>query len=515
MKKSVTIILVFVLFTGFILTLNQYFGFLENINWGSKWVFVPNFLNLIFSFTIVATIFLIIFERGKPSKTIAWILVLVLFPLIGMLLYLYFGRNYRKNKIFSRKGLADFERIDLLSKNQIEDLSGQHFNNSKIFGKINIIKLLLNNSKALLTENNEVEILNNGEATFDSILDELRNARDHIHLEYYRFRNDKIGRKIKRILIQKAQQGVQVRVIYDKVGSWSLDRRFLRGLRKRGVEIVAFMPIRFPFFANKVNYRNHRKIIVVDGKIGFVGGINIADKYVEGDPELGFWRDTHLKIVGDAVHSLQAIFLTDWYFSSEKIVQGDQFFPKHDVAIKSLVQITASGPDSDWASIMQAYFSAITTADHYIYISTPYFMPNESILTAIKTAALSGVDVKIVLPGRSDLFLYDWSSNSYIEELLEAGVNIYVYRKGFTHSKLLMVDGIFCSVGTANMDVRSFDQNFEVNALVYDTNITTQLEKLFMEDIENSEKIILDNFQRRPFIKKLQESIGRIFTPLL
>ena len=235
--------------------------------------------------------------------------------------------------------------------------------------------------------------MQNGKATFNAILDALSKAEQHIHLEYYVYEDDTIGNKVKDLLIQKASSGLEVRIIIDAIGSWSLSKRFLRELRKSGVEVGVFMPVRFPLVANKINYRNHRKIIVVDGKIGFVGGLNIADRYIDGTRELGPWRDTHLKLEGDAVQSLQTVFITDWYFVTKNYLQGDRYFPPHSVINQLLVQITSSGPDSDWSNIMQAYFTAITTAEKYIYISTPYFIPNESILTALKTAALSGVDV--------------------------------------------------------------------------------------------------------------------------
>ena len=516
LRKSAPLLLIFIIFIGIRLTMNRYFGVFDRIDFGGA-RFLQYLFTGLFSMTIIATIILIILENGRPTKTIAWILIMVLVPLIGFMLYLFFGRNYRRNKIFSGKGLSDLIRIEELSQNQIRELSNQSLlENPYIKSKGNIMRLLLNNSKALLTENNKAEILNNGTATFEKILEDLGKAKHHIHLEYYILEDDKIGNKIKDVLIDKARQGVEVRIIYDKVGSWGLGNRYLRELKANGVALLAFMPVHFPSFANKVNYRNHRKIIVIDGFIGFTGGINIADKYIEGDPDLGFWRDTHLKLEGDAVHSLQAVFLTDWYFVSERaVISDDLYFPDHNITDKVLVQIAASGPDSDWASIMQAYFMAITTAQNYIYISTPYFMPNESILTALKTAALSGVKVVILLPGKTDFFLYTWTTRSYLTELVEAGIEVYIYKKGFTHSKLIMVDGMFASVGTANMDMRSFDQNFEVNALIYDKKTTRQLETAFEEDLTHSERVSIDALNDRPITTRIRESAARVFTPLL
>jgi cardiolipin synthase len=453
-------------------------------------------------------------ENRDPEITLAWVLVLVLIPVVGLVLYLNFGRNFRKVKLFSRKGLTDLVRIEELSQNQIKDLSNISIYGAGSLKKSNIIKLLLNNSKALLTEKNKVDILQNGQSTFTAILDALSKASDHIHMEYYVYEDDKIGNQIKELLIQKASQGLKIRLIIDAIGSWSLSNKFIKMLKKNGVEVGVFMPVRFPLIANKINYRNHRKIIVVDGKIGFVGGLNIADRYIEGTQELGPWRDTHLRLEGDAVQSLQIVFITDWYFVTKKYLQGTEYFPPNSIETQLLVQITSSGPDSDWASIMQAYFTAITTAENYIYISTPYFMPNESILTALKTAALSGVDVKLIMPGRSDVSSMLHGSMSYVEELCMAGVQVYIYQKGFNHGKIMVVDGVFTSIGTANMDGRSFNKNFEVNAIIYNREKAEEMRESFLKDIDDSEEIRLQEFLIRPRKQKIKESLYRVLGPL-
>ena len=479
-------------------------------NWGTA------IASIIYGATILFIVTLIILENRHPVKTIAWVLVLVLLPVLGIIHYLFFGIEYRKRKLFSRKELKDLQRMERFSQIQLKFLpDNKYLEDPDIRAKRHIITLLLNNSKAILTRHNHVEILQNGSATFSEIIEAIKSAKEHIHIEYYIYSDDKIGNKIKDLLIEKAEQGVQVRFIYDSVGSWGLKRKFRKSLKDAGVEIYPFLPVKFPLFASKINYRNHRKIVVVDGKIGFVGGVNIADRYAEGHPKIGFWRDTHLKVQGDAVHSLQSVFLTDWYFSSKQVVQGLSYFPHHEIEENHLVQITASGPDSDWASIMQAYFSAIATAKDHVYISTPYFIPNESILTALKSAAMSGVDVRLLLPSKSDVGIYLWSSQSYVEILLESGVKVYFYDKGLNHGKIMMVDGVFASVGTANMDIRSFDQNFEVNALVYDKEITQLLENDFLEDLEDSTRIYLETYSKRPLRHKVRESLSRIFSPLL
>ena len=474
-------------------------------------------LKMLYIITIVFMVILVIQQRGDPMKTIAWLLVVTFVPLLGIVLYFYFGKNYRKEKIFSRKELSDSKQIKMLGQYQPDVKPDAAYRSDEtLAGKAHIVKMLYNSDKALLTERNRVEILVNGKVTFEHIIKELENAQKHIHLEYYIIDNDRIGNEICRILTQKAQEGVEVRIIYDDIGCWSLSDEFIISLKNAGVRVFPFMPVRFPYFTNKVNYRNHRKIIVIDGKVGFVGGLNIADRYISGSEELGPWRDTHLKIEGEAVYSLQSVFLLDWYFvSKSNIHHNDLYFPAIDIANRLPMQIVASGPDSDWASIMQAFFSAIATAKSYIYISTPYFLPNESILTALRTAALSGVDVRMMLPEQSDSKLVHWSSFSYIGELLDAGIRIYLYRKGFTHSKLLIVDDAFCSIGTANMDIRSFDQNFEVNALIYDKCITVAMRDIFINDIKDVQHINVDDWENRPRWIVFRESIARLFSPLL
>ena len=473
-------------------------------------------LNVIYLTTAIIVAISVILDNRNPTKTIAWVVVLFVLPILGLILYFLVGKNYRKEKIFSRKGLKDFERIRNLSDNQIIELQDKDFiENEKIRTKLPIINLLLRNSKALLTTRNRVNILNNGTETFSSIISELKKAKNHIHLEYYIIDDDKIGNEIREILIARAKEGVKVRLIFDDVGCWKLGKKFLKSLESAGVELYPFMPVRIPFLANRINYRNHRKIIVIDGRIGFMGGINIADRYIVGNEEIPFWRDTHMKIEGEAVNSLQVVFLIDWYFVSGQVVSDRKYFPKSRIQNNQLVQITASGPDSDWSSIMQAYFSAISTAQEYIYIAVPYFIPNESILTALKTVSLSGIDVRIIIPGKPDSFLAYNGTMSYVEELLEAGIRIYYYQKGFIHSKLIMVDDVFASVGTANMDIRSFDDNFEVNALIYDEDLCNELKISFIEDLSNCIEADLKSHGERSLRKKYLESFARIFSPLL
>jgi cardiolipin synthase A/B len=473
-------------------------------------------LNIIYLATAIIVAFSVILDNRNPTKTISWVVVLFVLPIGGLILYFLVGRNYRKEKIFSRKGLEDFERIRDFSDRQIIELQDKaNLENDKVIKKLPIINLLLRNSKALLTTRNKVEILNNGKKTFESIKSELCKAKHHIHFEYYIIEDDQIGNEIREILVAKASEGVKIKLIYDDVGCWQLGGKFIKSLVSAGVELYPFMPVRIPFLANRINYRNHRKIIVIDGRIGFVGGINVADRYISGSEDIPFWRDTHLKLEGEAVNSLQVVFLTDWFFVSGQVINDRSCFPKTRVKNTQLVQITASGPDSDWASIMQAYFYAISTAEQCIYIAVPYFIPNESILTALKTVSLSGVDVRIIIPGKADSKLAFYGTMSYVEELLDAGIRVYYYQKGFIHSKLIIVDDVFASIGTANMDIRSFDDNFEVNALIYDTELCTELKTSYFEDIDDCIEANAEMHRNRSFARKFIESTARIFSPLL
>lgn len=484
---------------------------------GDNIFFLLSMLNYGMALIIVL---LMIYRRRDPVKTMSWTLVLLLIPFIGIILYIFFGQNYRKEKIFNRKAVQAIKIVDDASKRQvIRILKNQiPFTDSELTDYKNIVTLLLNNSKTTISKNNNINIYFNGTDMFASLKKAILEAKNHIHIQFYILEPDKIGTEIRDLLIKKAQEGVEIRVLYDDVGSWSLSSRHTKPLRKYSIEIHPFMKVVFPWLTSKVNYRNHRKISVIDGKIGFVGGMNAADRYIEGNKRFKWWRDTHLKIEGDAVQSLQYQFLLDWYFVTKQLLidqKHNNYFPDSIKEGSSLVQIAASGPDSDWANIMQAYFAAISKAKKYIYISTPYFMPNESILTAIKVASLSGIDVRLMLSEKSDARVSQWCTMSYLSELLEAGVKVYLYRKGFNHSKTLVIDGYFTSVGSVNMDNRSFDHNFEVTAIVYDKDIARKMEDQFKKDINSSRLVNLQQWEKRPMLNKLSEGFARLFSPLL
>jgi len=433
-----------------------------------------------------------------------------------MIVYFFFGRNYRKQKIYSRKSLADSARLEDHADHQVRLLSRYLSGDSAaVRSKEHLIHLMLRNNRSLLTLDNRIDLLVNGRQTFPAMLDAIASATNYVHLEFYRFEPDTLGMEFSELMKRKAKEGVKVRVIYDDVGSWNIRKPYIKKMREAGVQIHTFMPVRFPNFSSKINYRNHRKILVVDGKVGFVGGLNIADKYLHGLPDLGPWVDTHLRLEGEAVAALDRVFVADWDFVSGEELPPDAAL-EHVVRTgnRCLVQVASSGPDTDWATIMQVYFSAIATAKSSIYLTSPYFSPDESLLTALKTAALSGVDVRMIFPEYTDSIIANWNTRSYISELLDAGVRVFLYRRGFIHSKYLLVDNIFSSVGSPNVDVRSFDLDFEVTALIYDEDFALRLGVLFAEDVKNCDEISRNEWDKRPRRERYKESIARIFGPL-
>jgi len=466
-------------------------------------------------FVLLAVIKLLL-ENKNPLKTHSYLLVMILVPILGLLIYVLFGQDYRRSKMFSRKGMIDQQRINNYVEEQLDLAEHKELiNDDKIIQKASIIKLLLSNNRSFLTKNNKVKLLFNGENKFNELIDCLESAKDHIHIEYYIFDNDEIGGRIANILAKKALEGVKVRFIYDDVGTSHLHKSFKKLFDDAGVEHYPFMPVYIPQLS-RANYRDHRKIVVIDGKCGFVGGINVADRYINKAGSTMKWRDVHLKIDGEAVYSLQFVFMLNWYFVSRtKIEFSSNYYPKIPIVPPKLVQIAASGPDSDWASIMQAFFLAISTAKSQVLITTPYFIPNEPILTAIATAALGGVDVQIIFPYKGDNPIVQAASMSYMKEVLEAGVKVYLYSDGFNHSKTMVVDGLMASVGTANMDFRSFDQNFEVNAFIYDEDIASELVTQFNKDKEHCIPLKLNRWQQRPIRRRLAESTSRLLAPLL
>ncbi len=471
---------------------------------------------LTYMVSILVIVGIMILENRNPLKSLSWILVLLLLPIIGIALYVFFGQNMRKQKIINRKGLENHDYLLSVAHDQTKDLSQFYgLNNELLKEKERIIQLLLFNSNAVLTAGNKVKLLNSGREKFDVMFEDLRQAKKFIHLQYYIIEKDEIGKQLIEILVQKAREGVEVRIIVDDVGSWEFKEKDFKKLRAEGIEIYSFLTVRFPTFTSKLNYRNHRKIVVVDGQIGYLGGMNVADRYIHGNVGYGIWRDTHLKIEGDAVNTMQTIFSIDWYFVSRVELLNQKYYPSREPIGDKMVQISSSGPDTDWPGIMMGFFKMITTAKKYVYIASPYFMPNDSISMALKTAAMSGVDVRIIIPDKSDATVSRLSSLSFLKEMMLADVKIYFYQKGFIHSKVLVSDDMVGSVGSANMDFRSFDQNFEATAFVYNTEFAVELKAQFMQDFADSKQLNLDDWKKRPLAQKVKESLARLLSPLL
>ncbi len=470
----------------------------------------------LYLFTVGMAVFLVVWNQGRPSRTLAWVVVLVFLPAVGILAYLLLGGNPRKEKLFSQKGAQDLQQFDEWFSGFRARFHDQSWSEQPaVLAKAQLVQLLMQSSKAFLSMNNRVEPLQNGRATFQAMFQAIRQARHHIHLEFYIIEDGILLEELVTLLASKCSEGVAVRLIYDSVGCWALKQKTLNRMQAAGIETGPFHPVRFPRLGNRINYRNHRKIVVIDGTVGFVGGLNLADRYLDGLEGVGPWRDLHLRVEGEAVKGLQLIFLTDWYFVNGTDCASPDLFPELPLAGSAPVQVVASGADSRHAGILQGFVWMLYGAKDYCYIASPYLIPVESALQALRSAALSGVDVRILLPRRSDSRLAAFSMMSYLDELLEAGVRIYLYQPGFLHAKLMLSDDLLCSVGSANWDQRSFDQNFEANAFVYDRETTLALKAQFMADLEASQELTLEAWHAYPAWQRMLWALARLVSPLL
>lgn len=468
------------------------------------WLFL-----VVYSIIIIITMVRVLMDNRQPAKTMAWMLVLMFIPFLGIILYIFFGQNTRKERKIWQQSLDQ-----LTKRSMLEFVEQKDFNIPEEYRTIS--NLFMNQNLALPFKNNEVEIYTSGYDFFPSLLMEIGKAEHHIHIDTFIISNDPLGRLIADALIDKAKQGVEVRLIYDDVGSWRTPNSFFTRMRNEGIEVYAFMPVRFPAFTSRVNYRNHRKICVIDGEVGFIGGMNIARRYVQGTPKQS-WRDTHVKLTGAAVYGLQRAFLVDWYFVSKVLITERSYYPEIIIGQNnSLVQVVTSSPTSLWPEIEQGYVRILTNAKHYVYMETPYFLPTDPILFAMRVAALSGVDVRLMIPYETDTKVVEWASRSYVIEASRAGVKILLYRKGFNHSKLLVSDDAMATIGSTNVDFRSFENDFEANAFFYDKKIALQVKEVFLADQKDS--IDLDDVRRfikKPFLQRLWESFVRLLSPLL
>lgn len=468
---------------------------------------------------ILSAVVYVVLDNRNPVKAMSWILLLSFLPGIGLILYFFLGRSNRKERLISRKGYSRLAKRPMTEYQMQESLVISS-------DKSRIMSFFRNVNSALPFEGNKVYLYPDGKSMLLSLLKSIHNAKHHIHIEFYIFEDDSVGRLLRDALIDKAREGIKIRVLYDDVGCWKVNKSFYEQMLCEGIEVQGFLKVRFPVFTSKVNYRNHRKIVVIDGKTGFIGGMNIAKRYIYGF-EWGIWRDTHAKITGKAVYGLQTAFLIDWFAVERALITSPEYFPKNIysdfkdtnedglVSGSSIVQIVTSDPVGKWRDIMQGYVMAINNARNYIYIQTPYLLPTEPVLTALQTAALAGVDVRIMIPRRGDSWIIHKGTMSYIDDMLEAGVKVYMYRKGFLHSKLMVSDDLISTVGSTNMDFRSFEHNFEANAFFFGKETALAIKDIFLEDIKSSLLLTTKIWNSRSVKNKISESVIRLFSPLL
>lgn len=458
----------------------------------------------------IGTMVVILLDNRQPVKTMAWLLVLWFVPVVGLVLYYFLGRNTRKERLISQRSM------DQLTKRSMMEYSGQRGLRIPQTHRF-LIDLFTNLGLSFPFKDNKTDIYTTGSDFFLALLQDIGNATGHIHIDIFIIEDDPLGRLIADALIDKARQGVEVRLIYDDVGCWRVKPAFFERMREAGIDVHSFMPVKLPVFTSKLNYRNHRKLIVIDGRIGYIGGMNIALRYVKGTGRQP-WRDTMLRLQGGGVYGIQRAFLVDWYFVDRTLITNRRYYPQPDGSISDaeLCQIVTSSPISPWPDIEQGFMRIIMQAREYVYIETPYFLPTEPILFALRTAALAGVDVRIMLPRYGDSRIVDWASRGYLPEVLDAGVTICFYDAGFNHSKLMVSDDLVSTCGSTNLDFRSLGDNFESNAFFYGRRMALRLKQVFLDDQKHCE-MVLDSyfFNHRPFLKRLGESLLRLLAPLM
>ncbi|MGZ9586377.1 cardiolipin synthase [Paenibacillus marinisediminis] len=474
----------------------------------SNWLIVFNF---IFALVVV------FLERRNAAVTWAWLMLLLFIPIFGFIFYILLGQNLARHKVYKIKPSAMRLAQEGLNK-QINLLKSDEFQyrRPEVKNYQHLIYMNLINCFAPLSQDNDVRIITDGREKMDLLIEQIGKAKSHVHLLYYKVASDETGRKLIAALTDKAREGLVVRLLYDDIGSPKLEKKALQDLIAAGGEVHSFFPSRIRFLNLRVNYRNHRKIAVIDGEVGFVGGFNIGNEYLGLDPAIGFWRDTHLMLKGEAVHRLQLQFMLDWSIAANEHPAYDKtYFPDIQSQGSTAVQIVSGGPDSDKQQIKNGLIKLIFEAKHRIYLQTPYLVPDDSVLNALKVAIQSGIDVHIMIPLKGDSKLVQWASNAYLAELLREGAKCYFYEKGFLHSKVIVVDNQAASVGTANIDHRSFELNFEVNAFLYDEEFATQLGSIFEQDMLDSQLINWHEYQKRSLFNRFMESVARLMSPIL
>lgn len=471
------------------------------------WIFI-----VLYVAVIVGIMLTVLMDNRQPAKTIAWVLVLLFVPVVGIVLYIFFGQNTRKKKLISGRSLDQLSKRSMLEFVEQRNLRMPEYFSS-------LVRLFTNQSMSLPFKDNAVEFYIDGYQFFPALLQAIKGATNHIHLDTYIIADDPLGRLVSDALIAKAREGVEVRLIYDDVGCWRVPERFFDRMRQAGVKVRSFMPVRFPAFTSKVNYRNHRKVCVIDGTQGFIGGMNIALRYVKGLHGGTLpWRDTHMRLRGSVVYALQRAFLVDWYFVDRTLINDHRYYPPMPwhISNDSLAQVVTSSPIAQWPDIMQGYVRILLEAKRYVYMETPYFLPTEPVMFAMRTAALAGVDVRLLIPRRSDAWLIQLASMSYVTETLEAGVKVRLYEKGFNHSKLLVADDQISTCGSTNIDFRSFENNFEANVFFYDRQTALRIKDIYMRDEDCSINFSeARELHHRPYMHRFVESLLRLLSPLL
>ncbi|MFD0860626.1 cardiolipin synthase [Sungkyunkwania multivorans] len=472
-------------------------------------------LTFLLLYIILSTIaFLsVVLYGARPARSLSWTIVIFALPFLGILLYLILGVNRRKLKLLTLKQNSRRQLYDKIYDPEFEPREKKFHQSNKL---AQLQKLIYENSGFRVAHNNKVKVLSSGEGTFGAIFEAMENAKKFIHLQYYIIEEGEIMDRLYQVCKKKTEEGVEIRILYDTLGSFSWSSKSIKKFKQLGVKMFPILPFEFGSIIFSINHRNHRKIVVIDGKIGFTGGFNVSDKYIKADSELGVWDDTHLELRGPVVQDLHRIFIKDYYFSSkgEQLV-NDRYLPKIETAGDTQVQVIADGPDTDQASILQQYLKLISLAQRSICISNPYFIPDSSLFETLKIAALSGVEIDILVPAKSDSKLAKFSMFSYFEDLLRVGISIYTQHDNFLHSKVMVVDGEVVSVGSGNFDVRSFEHNFETNVIVYDQDIASNLFDQFKEDCSRCEKLSLENFSERSIWQKFAEGFARFFSPIL
>lgn len=464
-------------------------------------------LNVLYALSILGVIAVVVSENRNPVKSLAWVTVLLVVPVVGLVLYVFFGRNIQNKRIISRKNRRKLRRLG----------AGGNIDPRRLHLPEKVVPLVSLAYSLCGTgyhEGNSVEVFDNGRDKFDALLRDIAGARRFINMQYYIIADDEIGTRVMEALIERARAGVKVRIIYDHVGSFKLKKKSLRRLREAGIEAYPFFKVVFPPFGTRINWRNHRKIVVIDGETGYIGGMNVADRYLTGGKLFTTWRDLHLRIQGPAVGALQQSFAVDWNFMGQPLLEdvaGGEPVTENSVGM----QLVTGGPTTQWLNMTLLFQQAISSAQKCVYIQTPYFLPSEGLLHALQGAALSKVDVRVMLPMRSDSDMLRWASNSYIQECLRAGIKIYLYEKGMLHSKAIIVDDEFVTIGSTNFDFRSFEHNFEANMLLYSKDFNARIKELFLRDQRDCHRMTSAEWRRRPWRVKAIESVMRLFSPIL